>query len=609
MRKRLLLLAAAVAIGGTAKAYEFRAPLISERGPMRYMFDKDKDESYRLNLWSAMHTRESHRAFRSHSTNTKNLPTVFFGKDVFRLSEIFPHSQLELNTEFYNPYMRVLKIAPLATYHERGATFGGRIDFAVWEEKGRIGVRATVPFREIQIECDNKAGRGMAQVEDLCAAEHVNEGEGTSDDVLGYAWRLDFVEALIQNASDFSAIFYEDANNSKEGIRVIGQPSRTTEAQAANASGEDLKVVFSYSPEGLIPRNRIGAREVDHAQGDHKLEAPKGIDFLPTDLGNFTDNKFYVVNDNDYTGLSDDNNPGVLPSVAERLKQQARKAELWMTTVHRTDGTFVQGAATIKSGIENAIKAFKENQFEWMHDRGFDFETDRAFGIGDIDIDLFYEHTFEDNLVGELFLGVRLPTGAGHKYHRNPFEVHMGNGEHFEIRIGGLIAWEPLDWMNIKADVYWSFVLESEEHRAASFKGAQVKNIGPEIEADVDWGYLVLNLDFNFYHSKDKNLQSMIGYQLYYKTEDNVSFDVEKLESWLGKKLNTSTGCYTEDNNYELDNKVMERRTEAVGHRLRFETSYRFSDWFEAFGGSMYTFAGQNLSREADYHAGVNVRF
>jgi hypothetical protein len=53
--------------------------------------------------------------------------------------------------------MNALSYSPSAKFFEYGATFGGRIDFPIWKEdngcvKGRIGLRATLPFRTIEVE-------------------------------------------------------------------------------------------------------------------------------------------------------------------------------------------------------------------------------------------------------------------------------------------------------------------------------------------------------------------------------------------------------------------------------------------------------------------------
>ncbi|MFH1644231.1 MAG: hypothetical protein ABIA74_03585, partial [bacterium] len=272
-------------------------------------------------------------------------------------------------------------------------------------------------------------------------------------------------------------------------------------------------------------------------------------------------------------------------------------------------------ADTIIKGAGNWLKQYDENPYQWFAKRDFYFEPDRRQGFGDIDLDLFYEHTFSDEWIAEVMLGVRFPTGPSDDYTGNPFKAHAGNGEHWEIKLGAMAAWMPLDWMNVKLDGYFSFVLEATEQRCAGFKGAEIKNIGPKIDADVDWQYFVIRLDFNLFHPKTDDLSTDIGYEFYYKTRDDVSQKKTKMASWLGRHWeNTAAtgqpanyGWVTKE--FDLDNGVLESNTQAIGHKIRGETSYRFSDWFEMYGGGSYVFAGKNLPRETDMHAGINVRF
>jgi hypothetical protein len=249
-----------------------------------------------------------------------------------------------------------------------------------------------------------------------------------------------------------------------------------------------------------------------------------------------------------------------------------------------------------------------ENTFAWLEDRGFEFASETRSGLGDIDLDLFYEHQISQDWIGELFIGVRFPTGSSDNYCNSPYRPHLGNGEHWEIKLGGMIAWQPLSWMNIKLDGKISFALEGEERRPATFCGAQVKNIGPCARADVDWLYFVGHLDFNLFHPKTDAISSVIGYEFYYKSEDNIDFKCRSMESWLGKVYDSTSGTWL-SNPKTLDSRVAERNTEAIAHKIRLESSFRITRWFEIYCGGAYTFAGQNVPRESDCHGGFVVTF
>jgi len=260
------------------------------------------------------------------------------------------------------------------------------------------------------------------------------------------------------------------------------------------------------------------------------------------------------------------------------------------------------------------LEGYPYNIYQWFAARDFEFESRRNCNLGDIDIDIFYEHCFSDQWIAELMFGVRIPSGTGDNWYKNAYYAPTGNSGHWEIKLGGMVTWMPLDWFNLKLDGYFSFVLESTERRCATFKGAQIKNIGPAVDADVDWQYLVLRLDTNLFHPKTNDLSATIGYEFYYKTRDDVDFKVGKMESFLGaKQVNHGTENYPEwrwdEYEEDLDSSVIERNTEAIGHKIRLEGSYRATDWFELFVGGSYTFAGQHLPRETDAHGGFTIRF
>jgi hypothetical protein len=173
----------------------------------------------------------------------------------------------------------------------------------------------------------------------------------------------------------------------------------------------------------------------------------------------------------------------------------------------------------------------------------------------------------------------------------------MGNGSHYEIKLGALAAWQAVRCMNVKLDLSYNFAIKATEQRKAAYKGATIKNFGDRADAKVDWGYFVGNIDFNFTHPKTKKINGMVGYQLYYKTEDNIRFNkVTHTNAWLGTTMT-------------LDNKVARMDTEGWAHRVRLEGSYNLSKYCTASVGSLWTFAGHNVPVESDIHVAWQTRF
>ena len=104
---------------GIASATKFRVPLISQIHG--YDFDPKDESGWRVTMDATNYTRQADRAFdSSHGTGTNNLSALFFNKDSFRLSNIFLIVRFLMQLNFYNPFMRVITIAPRAQYYEEG---------------------------------------------------------------------------------------------------------------------------------------------------------------------------------------------------------------------------------------------------------------------------------------------------------------------------------------------------------------------------------------------------------------------------------------------------------------------------------------------------------
>jgi hypothetical protein len=621
----------------------FRTPYITERGPMRYIMPheehfSDNKDCWNIHMWSAVYSKEAHKAYIKHGTNTKSLANLYFGADSFRWREIFPESNVPLTSEFYNPYMKVLRYKPCVTYSEYGTNLGARIEAPVWCGCGRLGLRASIPFKTIEMQRNDQGTRDDTENADVIAATQgafrLDFAPG-GDEVFfeagtrSVAYRLDFVEALA--VSDFNRepmLQFTNGNGFDQNgdVKIAGQsvtfrPNEGNISDPRQGSPDGAGAAFLHSPEGIVPPRNLNVSKIGTPPND--LNGGPGAIPNPITQALFDSPTFNDVNDPDevYTFARGLNLQYVPLSEAskttpqERLADNNLKATIWVVPTTEIDGQLSDPTATMQSALAKAADQYTENTFEWLFDRGWVFKTKRRSGLGDLLVELFYEHTFDECLVGELMLGVVFPTAGSNGYTGNQYQPILGNGGHFEIKLGGMIAYQPLNWMNLKLDAYYSFVLEAKEQRAAAFKGAQIKNIGPKAVADVDWGYFVGRLDFNFFHPQTCQLSSLLGYELYIKQKDHVRFKKSKLASWLGRTYIPVTSPTSPDQNKfeenlaELDNGLAEKHTDSISHKVRCETSYRFSEYFEMFAGATYVFAGKNVPCETDCHVGFHVSF
>ncbi|MCB9493003.1 MAG: hypothetical protein H6679_01890 [Epsilonproteobacteria bacterium] len=708
--------------------HEFRSPWISERGPLVYTeFDKLREDKWNFNMWSTAHLKDAHKAYIKHGTDSEPLTKLFFNSDSFKLKDALPNRGVgSFDRENYSPLWSTVRVKPRAHYKEYGMTMGARFDYPVWEGKGRVGLRGTLPMRCIEIErqdtldvnadplsdvvrkrcirvnrtgfnsavknaeqvvdsetfktVEDKLAAGVENVSKLVSAltkptaaavvakvvkdardgaadgdnistKYATRSQGLADlqtsvfnkalgaesnssshgTVNGTAYRADFVKAL--RGLDFSGCSYNafvQATNatdiaapSKDAeFRLGGHDIAVPNAQTVDVATGTFELADRRAACIGLTRSTGCVNSPHYAGYQYFNKTTDRDDTLSTSrVKAWVEDKDIVtfagssnVKDNQIVVFDNNTN---LKDMWDKLTD-CDLENLWFTFRHDVDSTDndkrsdVNGAncTAVQRALDNNVRKYEDFDFRplrFMAGNGFEFETSKRTGVGDLDIDLFYEHRFNDCWMGELFFGVRFPTASGGTKWGNPYRPRLGNGDHWEVKLGGTAAWDACKYFMFKMDLYYSWVLEDSEHRAATFKGACVKNVGPCVQADVDWGYFVGRFDFNFTHPKTDKIMSMIGYEIYYKTRDKICYKNNKVQSWLGRKLNDK-GVFVEQLD-ELDPCLARKNTESVGHKVRGEWMYRLSKYCEIFAGGTWTFAGQNIARDKDCHGGVNVRF
>ncbi|MBL4587858.1 hypothetical protein JKY79_00780 [Candidatus Babeliales bacterium] len=608
MKKRIVTAAFLGLVGSSVQAYELRTPWLTERGPLTYIFEDDKDDDYSLNFWHAVHTRIAQKSFKEHGTTKHPLTELMFGKSDFKLSEAMPNSHADMKTEFYRSALRTAKLRPRAQYNERGITVGGRFEYPVYEDKGRIGLRVTIPFRSVEIERTDWTGTpGDAETNRTLVSGFVVKKDDIGNDIndvatlTSFAMRMDAFEATKQTQQGNSMLFVSSAGKVNAGGSVFNDDSNVAFEPGIN----DLAFVYNKKegPPSFSPPSAIAAVE-----GTSKF-----VRFDPTvSLQDHTEGVYYGFGKDaalieKYRTFFETGSK----TVCQRLQDQALKEHLWIVKVG--DGSVVTSNTQLDIARElySTQNEADHNEYQWLYLNGVEFKSERRTGLGDIDLDFFYEHRFFDELLIEAMIGVKIPVGGSSDSTGNPYGPRLGNGSHPEVKIGAMLAYQPVDWMSMKVDMYYSFAIESVEHRAAAFEDTQIRHLGPKTDAKVDWGYFVGRFDFNFFHPETKSISSMIGYEIYVKQKDHIRFKRSRISSWLGRSLvvNDAGNTVFEENLQKLDNCVAEKNTDAIAHKVRSEASYRVNKYLELFLGGSYTFAGKNVPQEIDAHGGFRVQF
>ncbi|KKP24371.1 MAG: hypothetical protein SZ59_C0002G0217 [candidate division TM6 bacterium GW2011_GWF2_28_16] len=600
------------------QATEMRTPWISERGPISYIIEPVKEEKWSLDVFALAESKEAEKAYMQHGFETHPLSTLFFNKSDFAIADAFPNETTSTNAEYYNPYLEIIKIHPRVTYYESGVNLGARFEYPVCKNKGRIGLRTNIPLRSIELERENISDNQSDPNEDYILSRTIKLETGVDSvaandvDKTVTAYSFDLLYRLFQDANRHPAVETSGAV-APFSFKVFGEALAKQAFNFANNKqmSADLDhpcaaVIFKESGTGApgMPNEPTIARAAEHwAFNSMDTQQRDYSNISVTDIGQPETtpypNTAPGMIKNVYFFKDSENYPAQEDKLATNLKNNG-----WLIFGY-DNGALENGATNIKNGIEDALKLYEENPYEWLWTHGeFELETQRRTGLGDIDLDLFYEHRFSNSFVAEGFVGLRFPTGENDDYSGNPYNVHLGNGEHWEIKLGGLVAAKPVYWMNLKLDTYFSFVLEGSETRSAVFEGSSVKNIGPAVDADVSWQYFVMRLDGNFFHPRTENVSATLGYELYLKTKDDIDFKQTTATPFYGDHYNGTDSLAA-----NLSGSLAAANTQAVGHKIRAELRAVLSDWVSLFGGGSFVFAGKNVPRDSDMHCGLSVKF
>lgn len=624
MKHNLLKIAAVttLALMANVAATDFRAPLTSLHGPVHYKFKKVPKKKWLFGTWTTAYYKQSDKAFAKHGFETKPLTNLLFGKTEFTLSEAFENGNDADHgfTEGRNPYLSLTKFAPRASYTEQGMNIGGSIVYPIWKEKGKVGIRASVPFKSIRVERDDETENRILGDQTAVIrgdARLVEPGQVISSVT---AYKLDLLKNLkYLNATGQVVGLYRVDSVSKEVS--IGQATYKTEIGNLlnppfyGKTGAEIPFVVIKSGTANKPPSHEGGamlvtaaadaylgKEVADSKIRYKTKGASDLAVLAIDGSGPVagDKAAAFAKDTDYTNL--------------------KTTDLWATTIHGINGSPIGTSESGVNFVERELLMSKDNLGYWLVDHGYMFQTNQLTSMGDMDAELFYEHTFSNYWKAEINGGIRIPTGSGgDKYTGNPYAMPTGNGGHVELKLGGFVAYQPLSWMNVKVDASYNFALEAKETRFAAFKLAKIKNVGPKADADVDWSYFKGGVDFNIWHPKTKEISTTLGYEFFYKTEDHITFkNLKTSNHWLGKRWTDAAGKMADAAtagttwtafDMNLDNGVARKNTESIAHKFHAEGTYYPSKYFEFFAGGAYTFAGQNMPRESEMYGGVNVRF
>ncbi|MCK5632714.1 hypothetical protein KAH94_03125 [bacterium] len=639
MRRTILKVVTIASVIGCASQIlattgELRTPLA--KFPYHYPLKPVDDGLWSLNFFGGAYVRCADKGIDPcKCTKTTPLSQLFFGKSDFKAEEAFAGGSIDVAGA--PAYLKYVTLKPRFKYNEKGVNFGLETERR-WDDcKWSVGARMNLPFKVIELERNVCS----ATMTDQAALEQelANETEGvvcrkdeffqrkndlgaTGQEVNAIvpAYRLDFLTGLCMANGRPMVEYGKNYNlpNDVGLVRVAG-----IDITAASLTGRTVPMAVLYSADGTCPSQPFASPD-------------EGTVLVPNGIGNLL-NQHRVSEAGTITDIANTDNRGAFVSDIENYTDLgadvAALSKLYLVPVYDSNITPIAGenlryydrAVIIMNAIDEAISDLFEGGAaqaeQWFYNRGIHFcQTEKNIGVGDFDIDLYANYDIRDNWWTKVFFGVVMPTGKKLDDPGLLLAQPTGNNGHFEIKVGLQSGYKPGRWFAIHADAFYNHVFSASEWRAAAFKGATVKNIGPKVQAKVKWGYFTGHIDATFFHPENQNLGFSLGYEAYVKRCDKITFcgkcGIPGLSSdgTMMKELEIAGPCGLVGGDAlngeakELDTTVLAKDTKRVSHKIRGEIFHRWN-YCELFAGASHVLAGKNIMKESEVHFGLGINW
>lgn len=655
---KVAALVSIVACGALRATTELRTPLsvVKDFGPFHYRLEPvNPDDCWSWDVFGALYQRRADKAFSNarkadgsqkfSTRDTVSLAEAFFGQETFTGIDAFAHIAGEACPVVVgNPFMSFAKISPVFHYTERGFVAGAHVEYDFGDcSNWYVGARAVLPFKNIRVDRDlscNKLEEGLEDVmlqvlqrvdpkipvpatpnllapfpgpgaATTSAGTAINPGINNPDANVRsvYAYRLDFLSALRMPGTPDSVVKYTPANIEIAGIDVTTDTSLAANKQnitkiayfdaAQSTGGVAGNYSFTLAYPQVATRHVYALRSTDgtlaSVQGsifDSTTGEVKIAQDAPPLGGNVA-----------FNGTGGNNGDRLAFQVGDYAPLAGNcdaQSELFIIPNSRGTGELMPDGAAIGATIDYIIKSslssFNTSALGFLESKGIDLcHNQRVSGFGDLDTDLYLGYDFTECFYGEFAIGARWPTGKKMKDAGLVYYQPTGNNGHFELKAQGDLGWQPTHWAGLHVNASYSHVFSRTEKKAAAFKGATVKNIGPSIDAKVSYGYFVGHFDVTLFHPENCNLGLAVGYELYAKRKDKVTFATA-----MAKDLNGDLK--------PLDETILEKDTNAVSHKIRGEMFHRWN-YCELFIGASRAFAGRSVLKETEAHVGIGIYF
>jgi len=615
MQKQLLSLLGMVSFGTSSllSAYgsDVRTPLsgYSIYGPTHYLLDPVEPvpgDYLTWTMWKEYYARTASKTFRKDdcecpagslnnvTTETAPLSALFFGQDTFRGEQAFFGGTLA-GVPGVPPALIFSQIRPRFEYSEYGVFTGvniyhafKRTDNGSW----RGGLSLSLPIKLIEVNQRVGCGTEEPLAESLDNVRQLKVEDigctGQADYEQVFAYRLDFLTSL-QLPNGAPMVVYGDGT-------VANRTTIAGYVVAGVADNQDPSAVNGNVPIHLLGRPDSTIPPVDACPGNQALG---GVPYvaehtIPPAINNVLPANGALAEDDraffQQTGFNyaanlalDRTAQGQLFVVPRQVIQSEAMTDDAVTIMNIVEEVIANGI-----GDETAVTFFDRCCIKFCN-------SVSTVGVGDFDTTGYVGYHADSGSFFDIQFGARWPTGKKNDDARRLLYVQPGNNGHIELHVGAIGGWRPNDWFALSLDAMYSHVFRGIEHRAATFEGATVVNIGPLVDVNVSWNYFVGHIDFNFFHPRNRDLGTEIGYEFFMRSKDKLRFCQD-----------TAVDCF--GRNEPLDVCSANSLSKSQSHKLRGETFYRIG-FGEIFVGASQVFAGKFVMKESEWHVGMQIWF
>ncbi len=561
----------------------------------------------------------SSSGFNKSTSQTTSIPTIIFGTPRFKVTESLAGGNVNTTAtqtvtteagagtsypdanalDALNPLLNVFRVLPNFDYSETGAVIGVRVEHRFGcDNKWYVGGSASLPFKVIETRPDEGCGfeEGMEDVVRLVpmnpqGSQTPNLDNYFSEDV---AMRLDLLSSVVYRNNQYLV------NESYQAPFVIyGDGTNTTDVfylKADGATGQDVPVLLVRENTGLIQNVAYPYRKVVNATGvSPDLPAQVNPIALAADgSGGANGSTLFFLEGTNYAG-------GVAldPAAQTQLFVVFPTEDVTDTNLAGQDATKNGDSTTIYQAALQIVRDLSvgdNGPVSFLCDQGIDLRgTQKTVGAGDMDFYLFGGYGHRWDWFAEMELGVRAPTGTKITDAYQILKFPTGNNRHWEMMVGMQGGWKPLNWFAFQLDWSYHHAFARNQPMLATFEGATVKNLGPQVDGKVWWNYFLVHADMTFFHPCNPELGCMFGYELFAKKKDNIDYCQATAVDFLG-------------NTQKLDPCLASQGTNAMLHKIRGEMFHRWSYCELLIGGST-SVGGRHAMKEIEGHITLTVYF